>query len=151
MATIEKQPSLRCDARLRLLRVIGAVLLALLLSMSCAAAGDYVVTYAIDADGKIDTGKINSCRYAKPCDVSAAGLILSMSLKFARQDEAWLDLFVVGPPNCCYSADAKRTIQVKVTPGLMRVPIYQGRLRKGNEFVRNERFGVLYFEFSDLR
>jgi hypothetical protein len=58
---------------------------------------------------------------------------------------------VTGPPGCCYSADADWIFYLDTKHGLQRVPIYVGHQRKGNELVGNERFGVVYLGFSNLR
>ena len=49
-----------------LVRAVCAVPLAFLLSNASAFAGDYSVSYAIDANGKNDAGKI-TCEYTKAC------------------------------------------------------------------------------------
>lgn len=135
-----------------LMRLIGAALLAaFLLSSASAFAGDYSLTYAIDANGKNDAGKIETCEYDKVCDIESASLGLSISLSFIKPNHRWVELDIFGPVGCCYSADADWTFNLEIKPGLLRVPIYQGRARRGNEFVRNKRFGILYLEFSNLR
>ena len=134
---------------------IGSICIALLtsflLSSTGASAGDYSVTYAIDANGKNDAGKIETCDYDKPCDIEPPGLGLRISLSFTHPDHHGVELYVDGPPGCCYSYDAIRTFYLEIKPGLLRVPIYQGRARRENEFVQNKRLGVLYLEFSNLR
>jgi len=134
------------------IRSIGAALLAFfLLSSTGASAGDYSLTYAIDANGKNDAGKIETCEYVEPCEIRPAGLGLWISLSFIRPDHRWVNLVLYGPAGCCFSADGIRTIYLEIKPGLLRVPIYEGRARRGNEFVQNKRFGILYLEFSNLR
>ncbi len=132
-------------------RAICTALLAFSLSNVSAFAGDYSVTYAIDANGRNDAGKIESCEYTRRCEIEPAGWGLHISLGFIYPDHQWVELHVYGPAGCCYSADADREINLEIKPGLLRVPLYQGRPRRGNEFVRNKRFGVLYLEFSSLR
>lgn len=135
-----------------LMRSICAALLAfLLLSTVDASAGDYSVTYAIDANGKNDAGKIETCNYSKPCEIKPVGFGLWIFLTFIHPNHRWVELDVSGQPGCCYSADADSTINLEIRPGLLRVPIYQGRKRRGNEFVQNKRFGVVYLEFSNMR
>lgn len=131
--------------------IFGPVATLLLLSSADASAGDYSVTYAIDADAKNDAGKIESCEYSKSCFITSASLGLSIFLSSVREDHRSVELQVYGPSGCCYSADAARSIYLDIKPGLQRVPIYEGRARRRNEFVLNNRFGVLYIEFSDFR
>jgi hypothetical protein len=135
-----------------LIRSIWVAVLALVLfSGNGAFAGDYSLVYAIDANGKTDSGRIETCTYAKACEIEPAGMRLSIFLSFLHQDHSSTQLYIYGARGCCYSADADRTIYLDIRPGLLRVPIYAGVRRKGNEFVRNERFGVLYLEFSNMR
>jgi len=79
----------------------AALATCLALSSAGAVAGDYSLTYAIDANGRTAAGKVESCRYERICHVAGAGLELSIFLKFNRPDEAWLSLEVEGPPYCC--------------------------------------------------
>jgi len=123
----------------------------LLFSSAAASAGDYSVAYAIDANGKTDKGIVDTCKYIDVCEITSADLGVTLSLGFTRPDHDSIELEIRGPPGCCYSADAKLTFYLGTRRGLQRVPIYVGHQRKGNEFVRNERFGVVYLEFSNLR
>jgi hypothetical protein len=135
-----------------LIRSVRAALLAVfLVSSAGASAGEYSLAYAIEANGRNDVGKIETCDYDKPCDIDAPGLGLRISLSFIHADHDEVELYVDGPSGCCYSNDAIRTFYIEIKPGLLRVPIYQGRARRQNEFVQNKRFGVLYLAFSNLR
>jgi hypothetical protein len=116
-----------------------------------ATAGDYTLTYAIDADGKNDAGKVETCGYEHTCEIESANSGLSLSLFFLWPDHKSVELRVNGPPGCCYSADANRIFYLEITPTLLRVPIYQGRPRRVNEFVLNERLGYVYLQFSNMR
>jgi hypothetical protein len=131
--------------------IFGLVATLLILSSADASAGDYSVTYAIDAYAKNDAGKIESCEYLKSCFITSASLGLSIFLNSIREDRRSVELQVYGPFGCCYSADAARSIYLDIKPGLQRVPLYEGRQRRRNEYVLNQRFGVLYIEFSDFR
>jgi hypothetical protein len=128
-----------------------ALLPVFLLSGAGASAADYSITYAIDANGKTSTGQIETCDYEKSCAIEPPGFGLQIYLSFTRPDHRGVDLFIIGPPACCYSSDATREFYLQIKPGLLRVPIYQGRARRGNEFVQNHKLGMLYLEFSNLR
>jgi len=39
-----------------------------------ALAGDFVLNYAVDADGKADTGKLADCSYEQICEIRVADL-----------------------------------------------------------------------------
>jgi hypothetical protein len=127
-----------------------AITALLFLSRAHASAADFSLTYAIGANGKNDAGKV-ICEYDKPCSVEPVGFGISVNISFIRPDHRSAELEVFGGPGCCYSADANRTFYLDIEPGLVRVPLYEGRQRKGNEFVQNHRFGMLYLEFSNLR
>jgi hypothetical protein len=71
-----------------------ALLAFFLLSSAGASAGDYSVTYAIDANGKNDAGKIETCNYDKPCEIEPVGLGLSIFLSFIRPDHRSVQLHV---------------------------------------------------------
>lgn len=132
--------------------VLGILAACLLLRSAVgASAGDHSVTYAIDAGDKSDVGKIENCEYVHGCIITSKIVGLTIFLDYAYQNREWVVLRIYGPPGCCFSADAARPIYLKIEPTLQRVPIYEGRLRRRNEFVMNNRFGVLYIQFSDLR
>jgi hypothetical protein len=134
------------------MRSICAALPVFLLSCATASAGDYSVTYAIDANGKNDAGKIETCEYVESCEIEPVGFGLSIFLGFMHPDHRSVNIEVYGRRGgCCYSADATRTIYLNIEPGLLRVALYEGHARRGNEVVRNKKFGVLYLEFSNLR
>jgi hypothetical protein len=123
-----------------------------LLSCCTASASDYSVTYAIDANGKDDTGIVETCEYVRACEIEPVGFGLSIFLSFMHPDHRSVNIEVYGRRRgCCYSADATRTIYLDIKPGLLRVPLYEGRERRGNELIQNEKFGMLYLEFSNLR
>jgi len=132
-------------------RICAVLFACILLSGTIASAGDYTLIYAIDANGKNDAGKIETCEYSKPCGIEPPGFGLMIFLSFIRPGQRSVELHVYGRPGCCYSADAATTIYVDITPDLLRVPLYEGRKRRGNEFVQNKKFGVLYLEFSNMR
>jgi len=136
-----------------LIRLIcAAIAVFLLLSCPTASAGDYSLSYAIDANGRNDAGKIETCEYVKACEIEPVGFGPSIFLSFMHPDHRSVNIEVYGRRRgCCYSADATRTIYLDIKPGLLRVPLYEGRERSGNEFIRNEKFGMLYLEFSNLR
>jgi hypothetical protein len=134
-----------------LTRLVFVALLFLVRSSAVAAAGDYSVAYAIDAHGKNDAGKVETCEYDSPCEITSSSLGLSIVLDFIRPDHHSVELRVNGPPGCCYSADAAKTIYLKIDPTVLRVRLYEGRSRRRNEFVQNTLFGILYLAFSDMR
>jgi len=46
-----------------------------------ALAGDFVLDYAIDADGKADTGKLADCSYEQICEIRVADLRIEILVR----------------------------------------------------------------------
>lgn len=132
-------------------RVVIAIAASGLLIGGDAFAGDYSVIYAIDANGTTDAGKLDTCTYVKTCEIRSEGLRMRIELHAHWPDRRSVVLTIYGPNGCCYSADANDEFYVDVKPGLQKLRIYAGRRRQQNEFVLNERFGILYVEISDNR
>jgi hypothetical protein len=64
--------------------ICAALLAFFLLSTAGAFAGDYSLTYAIDANGKNDAGKKEACEYARPCEIKpVVGFGLSILISFS--------------------------------------------------------------------
>ncbi|WJR76483.1 hypothetical protein [Bradyrhizobium sp. NP1] len=111
MEIAEKIPTLTFDKRLvSSMLTVGAAIILFLLSVSAAVAGDYIVTYAIDANGKTDTGRVDTCIYDQRCEITSARTGLLLSLRPRLPQDEWVKVEVSGPPGCCFSDDATTTI-----------------------------------------
>lgn len=138
-----------------LLRMV--MILTLLAVMNVAAlAGDFVLDYAIDADGKTDTGKLESCSYERICEIREAGLVVEIFVRPRSTGLPTMDMKIFGPPGCCYAAGAVEQFYSTLTPDLLRLSIYRRVQGERDEFVRNsffqsERIGIIYLAFSHLR
>ena len=136
------------------LRVV--MILTLLAVMNGAAlAGDFVLNYAIDADGKTDTGKLENCNYEQICEIRATGLIIEIVVRLKTTGLPTMDMSVLGPSGCCYTAGVVKQSHSTLAPDLLRVPLYRRAMRERDEFVRtpfvrNERIGMIYLEFFHL-
>ena len=136
------------------LRVV--MILTLLAVMNGAAlAGDFVLNYAIDADGKTDTGKLENCDYEQICEIRATGLIIEIVVRPRTTGLPTMDMSVLGPSGCCYTAGVVKQFHSTLAPDLLRVPLYRRAMRERDEFVRtpfvrNERLGMIYLEFFHL-
>jgi hypothetical protein len=136
------------------LRVV--MILTLLAVMNGAAlAGDFVLDYAIDADGKTDTGKLENCNYEQICEIRATGLIIEIVVRPKTTSLPTMDMSVLGPSGCCYTAGVVKQFHSTLAPDLLRVPLYRRAMRERDEFVRtpfvrNERIGTIYLEFFHL-
>jgi hypothetical protein len=121
-----------------------------------ASAGDFVLNYAIDADGKTDAGKLENCGYEHVCEIHAADLNIQIVVHPSATGLPTMDMIVRGPPDCCYTVDATQQLQTTLRPGLLRVAIYRRVWRDRDEFVRNaflqtQRIGAIHLAFSQLR
>ncbi|WP_139025058.1 hypothetical protein [Bradyrhizobium sp. STM 3843] len=108
--------------------IAGVLIVAV--TQACAA-GDFVLNYAIDTNGNTDAGKIESCRYEEPYEIRPVGLRIRIYVHPRKKDLPSLDMDVLGPPGCCYTADAAEQFHVAIKPGLVRLPIYRGVRRSG--------------------
>ena len=120
-------------------------------------SGDYVVSYAFDANGLEDAGTIRDCRYGYACEIRPKGLDLTISLSLylpsggSRKD---LGLSIDGGrtrPDCCFFSDGVRYLNRTLEDAFVRLGVYEGHARRRNEFVRNSPLGMLYLQFSDTK
>jgi hypothetical protein len=133
-------------------RAAGWIVLAFFISAGrSASAGDFTLNYAIDVGSATDAGKVDSCTYLSFCEIKSADLRMRLMINVHRPDHRSVELRIYGPNGCCYSDDANDIFYLDIKVGLQRLPIYAGRRRQRNEFVLNERLGILYLEFSDIR
>lgn len=56
----------------------------LIVTDGAALAGDFVINYAVDADGKTETGRLADCSYEDICEIRPAGLIIEMERDRSR-------------------------------------------------------------------
>jgi len=148
---------LRLHAAFSLATLRVVMLLAILAVTNVAAsAGDFVLNYAIDADGKTDTGKYENCNYEDICEIRAADMSIEILVHASATGLPTMDMIVRGPPGCCYTVDATQRLQTTLRPGLLHAAIYRRVWRDGDEFVRNafietQRIGTIHLAFSQLR
>jgi hypothetical protein len=129
--------------------LIVALWAGLLCDGSKAAAADYIVSYALDVDGKTDAGKADTCEYVRPCEIESAGM--RIILNFTYPDHRSVYANVYGRTGCCYFADGVDSISLDPRESLHHLVIFEGKARRRNEFVENRKVGILYLRFSDMR
>ena len=137
-------------------RALAIWFVLLAFSSSTAFAGDFVINYAVDANGNIDAGKLESCGYERVCHLRAAALNIEILVHRRTTGLPAIDMVVQGPPDCCYSADADEQFHSTLGSGLLRLAIYRRSWRNRDDFVRSqflysERFGIIHLGFSQLR
>lgn len=138
------------------IRAIGAVfLMFFLLPSTGASAGDYTVSYALDAGDTQDIGKSEKCTFKYYCDLASEKLDFNILLSFHYPDRNHpkhneVHISISGRNGCCYFSDGVDSV-VRDAGALIRINIYRGRPRIRNEFILNEPVGILYLQFSNMK
>jgi hypothetical protein len=135
---------------------IGILLAGLALSGGDAHAGDYTISYAFDAGELNDAGTKHDCKYGQECLIKSDKLDLSISLDLYfpdRDGHERVSVDVYGGRSrvaCCYFSDGADSLRFSLEGPFVHLGVYEGRARRGNEFVRDEWLGILYLQFSDI-
>ena len=122
-----------------------------------AFAGDYIVSYALDAGGLNDSGTIHDCKYGQSCVIKSEKLDLSISVDIyfpRRRTQKLIGIFAYGEkdrPDCCFFWDGESSAHFELQETFVKLGLYEGRARKRDEFVVNAPLGVLYLQFSDMK
>lgn len=131
-----------------------------------AFAGDYTVSYAFDGTTREDVaagvmsslseeGTTKECQYETRCTIKLTKSDLTISLSVKRSGSQKVTVFAYGgrsrDAGCCYFWGGDRLAARELAEPLLRLWIYEGQARKGNEYVENIPLGLLYLQFSDLR
>jgi hypothetical protein len=124
--------------------VIGAI------AASNARAGDYEVAYAIDARGLREFGKNAECIYEKGCRLNFKRTSIRILVNADRAQKHHL-VSIYDNANCCYFADGGDMVWLDGDKPFHQLPIFEGRKRLGNEFVRNIKIGDIFLAFRDFR
>lgn len=139
-------------------RAMYLVLLAFsLLSSLDAHAGDYTISYAIEAGDLNDSGTIRDCRYHESCRIRSDKLDLWILLYLHFSDREKSNEMIISVdggrsrPACCYFSDGVRQLSRNVEQPLVRLGVYEGHARRRNEFIQNLPVGVLHLQFSDMK
>jgi len=113
-------------------------------------ATDYSVAYALDTDGKTETGKLENCNSIDTCKIKFRAIDATARLSYFANppDGDKIVLSMWGASACCYFSDGNDTIRLDPRKQLHAVPIYAGHARRRNEFIQNQRLGVLYVSFA---
>jgi hypothetical protein len=128
--------------------VVGVVIGAT--AASNARAGDYEVAYAIDARGLRESGKHAECIYEKACRLNFERTSIRILVNADRGQKHHL-VSIYDSANCCYFADGGDMVWLDGDKPFHQLPIFEGRKRLGNEFVRNRKIGDIFLAFRDLR
>ena len=117
---------------------------------SKARAGDYLVGYAIDARGLRESGKNAECIYEKACRLKFEKTSIRILVNADRGQKHHL-VSIYDSANCCYFADGGDMVWLDGDKPFHELPIFEGRKRLGNEFVRNIKIGDIFLAFRDFR
>jgi hypothetical protein len=148
-------------------RILSFIVLAAgVLQATAALAGDYTVSYAFDGTTAEDVaagatsplneeGTRTECEYKKLCSIELSKSNISISFMVPHSRTDAVTIYAEGgrtrSAGCCYFSDGGRRVSRKLTQPLVRLHLYEGRARKGNEFVQNLHLGLLYLQFSNLK
>lgn len=133
-----------------LIHSIGVALLGFLLTSTICCAGDYVVSWAFDAGDKNETGIRADCVYSEYCTIKPEKSNFDISLRFWRPGYSVASIRISPGLSCCYFLQGESSVE-RGTESLIRLAVYEGRARKGNEYVLNTPVGYFYLQFSDLK
>jgi hypothetical protein len=133
-------------------RAIWILLVFVLWQSPGAFAGDYSVAYAFEVGDQIETGKTDDCEYLYFCTISLKKLGLYVNLSFwdPKRNSVVIGAHGDRRPNCCFFADGARSVSRRAR-SVIRLNVYEGHARRGNEFIRNAPFGILNLHFSDMK
>jgi len=152
---------------MRLSRILPIVIVATGLVLSAdASAGDYTVSHAFDGTTREDVaagatsalneeGITKECQYEQRCTIELPKSDLTISFYVERLGYHKVMVFAYGgrslSAGCCYFSGGDRLVSRELTEPLLRLRIYEGQARKGNEYVENFPLGLLYLQFSDFK
>ena len=120
-----------------------------------AFAGDYTVSYALDAGDLKDSGTSHDCTYGQSCTIRSDKLDLSVIVAVYlpdRRKPKHASISVLGGRSrldCCFFPDGVSDFDFDFEKPFVKIGVYEGRRRRRNEFVLNSPLGILYLQFSD--
>jgi hypothetical protein len=124
----------------------------LFLSSATASAGDYAVSYAFDTGDLIEAARTEKCEYRQECEINLEKTELKISLAFWHPDHNEVRVEISGQRlGCCYFTDGVESVDRDVRGTTIRLPVFEGRARKRNEFIQNIYVGVLHLRFSNTK
>jgi hypothetical protein len=145
-----------------------AVIVTALRQPNDAVAGDYTVSYAFagttDRDVAVavtnslnEEGTRRDCTYGTSCKITLnkSDLEIRLDVSQAERDQTRIFVSAYGGRShgleCCLFSDGQSTYSRQLREPLVRLYIYDGHRRKGNEVIQNIHLGILYLLFSDLK
>jgi hypothetical protein len=113
-------------------------------------AADYSLAYGIELNGMRDTGTLDQCDFRELCKIRNARLDLQITVMVDRIASRDAYIFIHGyRGTCCLFGDGdNQKYLADIRPALIRVSIYEGKRRLGNEFVQSKPVGTLWLSFS---
>jgi hypothetical protein len=126
--------------------------LALFLNLPAEAA-DYTVAYAFDGVETTETGKAE-CEYRSYCEVNfeKAGVSLLLGFRDPRHTSIGITVYGLRRANCCFFFDGVSSVSRDLgRTSLIRLHVYEGHRRRGNEYIQNAPIGVLSLNISNLK
>jgi hypothetical protein len=121
-----------------------------------AIAGDYTVSYALDAGDLNEAGTKHDCIYNQGYFIKIDKLDLTVMIDVYpsnRNKDKKVRISAYGGRSrldCCFFPDGVEDLSFELREPFVRVGLYEGRARRRNEFIRNSPLGLLYLQFSDM-
>jgi len=114
-------------------------------------AGDYKVDYAIDVHGVAESGETSECSYGRSCRLEFRESHIYVYLIFNGASNKRFSVTIHGRDDaCCYFSDGDTSKMFIENRQINKLKVFEGRRRRGNEFVRNEPIGTLFLAFKDV-
>jgi len=117
------------------------------------SAADYSVAYALEVEGKTETGKIENCNSIDSCRVKFRTTDAMADFTYFTNGNVRgkVMLSMSGDSACCYFKDGNEYLWLDTNTRLHTVTVYAGHARRGNEVIVNRKLGVLYLSFAVSR
>jgi hypothetical protein len=119
----------------------------LVASNSNAASSKYSIAYTIEKGGNFEKGAFQ-CELRDICSRWMGPEKLHLTITFMEESDVWV--LLSGQAGCCVFEDANWLAHVDSRKRWHRLTIFEGKARKGNEFIQNVRVGTLRLEFERL-
>ena len=118
-----------------------------------ASAADYTVNYAFDGKEHVETGSAE-CEFRYYCSlkIKDSGVSLLLGFRDVRRTRIGISVYGDRRSDCCFFSDGVHSVSRDVSgSSLIRLQIYEGHARKGNEFLQNLPIGLLYLKISQQK
>jgi hypothetical protein len=116
-------------------------------------AADYEVNYAVDMRGEVESEGSVECSYGTSCWFESKKSHIFVALRFNISPRRRFSVSIYGAEaGCCYFSNGDGTADINVYNNkYAKLDIFEGRGRKGNELILNNKIGTLLLSFKYFR